>query len=110
MTALARLLWAVAGVLVFAFALLAVNQGRVALRFLGWETPEISVFWWLLLAFLLGAATTAILFTVTALRHRMRQRHLNRELQATRRELERLRGAAPAAPPASSPGARSATR
>ncbi len=91
MTALARLFWAVLAVLVFAFALLAVNQGQVALRFLAWETPAISVFWWLLLAFLLGVLASTMAFAVISLRQRMRQRALNRQLQESRRELEKLR-------------------
>ncbi|NBC22210.1 MAG: DUF1049 domain-containing protein, partial [Gammaproteobacteria bacterium] len=59
MRALAKLFWAALAIVLFFFALLAVNQGQVALRFLSWETPELSVFWWLLVAFFLGALVTA---------------------------------------------------
>lgn len=91
MKTLARLFWAALAVLLFCFALLAVNQTQVALRFLDWQTPEVSVFWWLLLAFLLGATVAALGFGLASLRMRLRQRTLNKELDATRRELERLR-------------------
>jgi uncharacterized membrane protein YciS (DUF1049 family) len=91
MKALGRLFWAVLAVVLFCFALLAVNQSQVALRFLAWRTPEISVFWWLLLAFLLGATVTALGFGLASLKLRMRQRALNKELDASRRELEKLR-------------------
>jgi uncharacterized integral membrane protein len=90
-TAFSRLLWAIAALVLFFFALLAVNQNRVALRFLTWETPPISVFWWLLAAFLLGALCASLACSVTALRGRMRQRALNRQLDESRRELQRYR-------------------
>jgi uncharacterized membrane protein YciS (DUF1049 family) len=89
--ALAKVLWAVLAIIVFLFALLAVNQDPIALRFLNWRTPELSVFWWLLVAFAVGALFSAVLFGIAALKLRMRQRSLNRELQESRRELERLR-------------------
>jgi len=41
--------------LVFVFAALAVNQQQVALNFVVWQTPfTLSIFWWLLMALLLG--------------------------------------------------------
>lgn len=91
MRALAKLFWAVLAILLFCFALLAVNQGQVALRFLSWQTPEVSVFWWLLLAFFLGAAVTAVGFGLVTLRLRLRQRGLDKRLEAADRELEKLR-------------------
>jgi len=91
MRALAKLFWAALAILLFFFALLAVNQGQVALRFLSWETPELSVFWWLLAAFFLGALVTAAGFSLVTLRLRLRQRRLDRELEASNRELEKLR-------------------
>ncbi len=91
MGALAKLFWAVLAILLFCFALLAVNQGQVALRFLSWQTPEVSVFWWLLLAFFLGAAVTAIGLGLVTLRLRMRQRSLGKQLEASDRELQALR-------------------
>ena len=91
MKALGRLVWAALAVVLFCFALLAVNQSQVALRFLAWQTAEVSVFWWLLLAFLLGATVSALGFGLASLRLRMRQRTLNKELDASKRELEKLR-------------------
>lgn len=91
MTTLGRLVWAVLAVVLFCFALLAVNQGQVALKFLVWQTPEVSVFWWLLLAFVLGALVTAVGFSLVSLRLRLRLRSLNRQLDESRRELEKLR-------------------
>lgn len=91
MKALGKLFWAVVVVFAFCFALLAVNQSQVALTFLTWRTPEVSMFWWLLLAFLLGVALSTLGFALASMRLRMRQRALNKELDASRRELEKLR-------------------
>lgn len=91
MRALGKLFWGALAILTFCFALLAVNQGQVALRFLAWQTPELSVFWWLLLAFFLGAAVTAVGFGVVTMRLRLRQRALGRKLEASQGELEKLR-------------------
>jgi uncharacterized integral membrane protein len=94
-TALRRLLWAIAAIVLFFFALLAVNQGPVALRFLRWETPEISVFWWLLASFLLGVLCASLGYGVAALRSRLRQRALNKQLDDSRRELQKYRSLQP---------------
>lgn len=91
MKALLRLFWTLLALLVFCFALLAVNQTAVALRFLSWQTPQLSVFWWLLAAFLLGALISAAGFGVVSLRLRLRQRSLGRELAASQGELQKLR-------------------
>lgn len=91
MRALAKLFWGALAILLFCFALLAVNQGQVALRFLSWESPELSVFWWLLLAFFLGALVAAAGFSLVTMRLRLRQRNLDRELESSNRELEKLR-------------------
>jgi uncharacterized integral membrane protein len=54
MRTLTRLGTLLVGIAVFAFALLAVNQAPVALKFLIWQTPVVSLYWWLLLAFVCG--------------------------------------------------------
>ena len=55
MTWLKTLLFVCLLVLVFVFAALAVNQQQVALSFVRWQTPfTLSIFWWLLMAVLLG--------------------------------------------------------
>jgi uncharacterized membrane protein YciS (DUF1049 family) len=91
MRALAKLFWVGLAILFFCFALLAVNQSQVTLRFLSWETPEVSVFWWLLLAFFLGAGVSGVGFGLVTLRLRLRQRAADRELEASRQELDKLR-------------------
>lgn len=91
MKALARLLWAALAVVLFCIALLAVNQSQVALRFLGWQTPEVSVFWWLLLAFIVGLCVSAVACSLATLRLRMRQRSVAKQLNAAHREIEKLR-------------------
>lgn len=91
MRTLSKLFWAVLAVLLFCLALLAVNQSQVSLKFLSWHTPAVSVFWWLLLAFVAGVVFSAAGFAIASLRLRMRQRALNKELDASRRELEKLR-------------------
>jgi len=91
--ALGKLLWAAAAIVLFVFALLAVNQGAIALRFLDWQTPEISVFWWLLAAFVLGVACASLGCGLATVRSRLRERALVRQLEESRRELERFRNA-----------------
>lgn len=88
---LIRLCWVLLGVMLFCFALLAVNQTQVALRFLSWQTPEVSVFWWLLAAFVTGLLAGALGVGLSSLRLRLRQRSLGRELQASKGELQKLR-------------------
>ena len=38
----------------FVFAALAVDQERISLRFLSWQSPQLSAFWWLLIALVIG--------------------------------------------------------
>lgn len=75
MRTLTRLAALLVGIAIFAFALLAVNQSPVALKFLIWQTPVVSLYWWLLLAFvaglLLGAASAGL--SILRLRRRLRQ-------------------------------------
>ena len=91
MTWLRRALAALAALVLFVFALVAVNQEQISLRFLGWQTPTLSVFWWLLgsllVGLLLGLAGAA---GMTAKRS-MRNRRLRRELQTANDELQQLR-------------------
>jgi uncharacterized integral membrane protein len=71
---LVKLFWIVFALLFFVFALLAVDQEVVALRLLSWRSPELSVFWWLLLAFALGVVLSSIGFGLMTLRLRWRHR------------------------------------
>ncbi len=58
-----RFLWrplvALAATALFLFAVIAVNQQEVSIRFLTWHSPAWSLYWWLLIAFLAGAAVGA---------------------------------------------------
>ncbi len=69
-----------AALILFVFAVIAVNQEQISLRFLAWQTPALSVFWWLLLALMLGLALgfAASLGVIT--RQAMRVRRMRRDL------------------------------
>ena len=76
----------------FLLATLAVNQQEMALTFAVWETPfKLSMFWWLLAAFLIGLSfglSNALWMNVKA---RLQTRKLKQSLAQTESELERLR-------------------
>ncbi|MDP6374763.1 MAG: LapA family protein [Pseudomonadales bacterium] len=91
MSWLGRVLIFVSAVVVFVFAAIAVNQTHISLTFLLWTTPEISVFWWLLIAFITGLSLGALWFAVVSTRQRLREAKLNRELSASQKELSQLR-------------------
>ena len=91
MTFLAKLTWFLIGLLLFCFAILAVNQEAVALRFLAWQTPELSLFWWLLLAFVVGLLTGGASIGLMSVRHRLHERSLARQLAASQQEIGRLK-------------------
>lgn len=88
---LIRLFWAALALLVFFFAALAVNQGHIALEFLIWRTPEISVFWWLLVAFALGIFTAISGLTLISMKQGLRNRRLTKQLDERDQELQKLR-------------------
>ncbi len=80
--------------LAFMLAALAVRQPEVALNFVYWQTPvELSVFWWLLLAFVLGITLGVVNTAWVTTKHRLTNRRLQRELAQQRSEMERLRAA-----------------
>ena len=54
MTWMRRVLAVLLALVLFLFAVVAVNQEQISLRFLAWHTPTLSVFWWLLISLLLG--------------------------------------------------------
>ncbi|XOV82924.1 MAG: LapA family protein [bacterium] len=76
----------------FLLATLAVNQQEMSLTFAVWETPfKLSMFWWLLAAFLVGLAfglCNALWLNVKA---RLHARKLQKSLAQAESELERLR-------------------
>ncbi len=84
-------------VVVLLFGMLAVNQEAVALRLLDWETPQISVFFWLLAAFCLGLSAGVVGITLSGVRHRLECRKLRKQLAGKDKELAALKSAASAA-------------
>jgi len=88
---LAKLIWFAIGLLVFCFAILAVNQDETALRFLVWSTAPVSLFWWLLLAFVLGLVVGGTSVALVSLKHRLHERSLGRQLAASQQELVKLK-------------------
>ena len=78
----------VAGVL----AALSVNQHEIALTFAIWQTPFVlSMFWWLLAAFLLGLFVGMVNAAWIGIRRRLEVRRLRVALEQANAELERLR-------------------
>ncbi len=88
---LIRLFWAALALLLFLFAALAVNQGHIALEFLIWRTPEVSVFWWLLVAFALGLLVGITGLTLVSMKQGLRNRRLSKQLDERDQELQKLR-------------------
>ncbi len=82
-----------------AFLLLAVigvlavldNHGRVALHFLNWSTPELSIYWWLLGAFVIGIAVGWLSAGVRIVRAMSGNRRLRRDLDRSQTELNRAK-------------------
>jgi len=91
---LARLFWAVLAILVFLLAALAVNQEPIALHFHSWQTPELSVFWWLLAVFLLGLLLGVFGITVLTTKLSLRNRKLSKQLSNAEQELHKVRNLA----------------
>jgi uncharacterized integral membrane protein len=88
---LRKLTGIVVGLFLFCFAMLAVNQDHVAVRFLGWQTGEYSLFWWLLLAFVSGLLLGSISIGLVSLKHRRHERSLARQLLGSQAETSRLK-------------------
>ena len=88
---LLRLLLAVLAILAFLLAALAVNQQEITLQFLSWQTPTLSVFWWLLAAFGGGLLLGLLGITVVSARHRLKNRSLAKRLDQAESELHRVR-------------------
>ena len=77
--------------MLFFLAALAVNQDPVALHFLNWQTPMLSVFWWLLGAFGGGLLLGLLGITVVNARQRLKNRSLAKRLAEAESELHRVR-------------------
>ena len=93
MSWLARVFWALLAIILFFLAALVVNQEPVALRFLTWQTPSLSVFWWLLAAFGLGLLMGLLGITVLTTRLSLKNRKLSRQLGNAEQELHKVRKA-----------------
>ncbi len=91
-----RVLAAFAALVVFLLAVVAVNQEQISLKFLAWQTPALSVFWWLLIALLLGLTLGLAAAMGMAAKRSMHNRKLRKAVRAANEELQRLRERAPA--------------
>ena len=96
MTWLRRAVAVLLALVLFLVAVVAVNQDQISLRFLAWQTPALSVFWWLLISLLLGLLLGLAAAAGVIARRSMRNRRLNRQLQSANEELQQLREQAPA--------------
>ena len=93
MSWLGKLFWALLAILTFVFAALAVNQETIALQLVTWRTPELSVFWWLLLAFVSGLAVGMVGIAWSTTRLSLKNRGLNKRLSKAEKELDKLQQA-----------------
>jgi uncharacterized membrane protein YciS (DUF1049 family) len=76
----------------FLFAALFVNQQEMTLSFALWETPfALSMFWWLLAAFLMGLAFGLLNGAWINVKQRLKSHKLQQELSSSTQELERIR-------------------
>lgn len=79
-------------VLAMMLAALSVNQDAITLRFAIWETPFVlSIFWWLLAAFVLGVVFGMFWGLLAGMQRRMENRRLRQSLEQANAELNRLR-------------------
>jgi uncharacterized integral membrane protein len=93
MRRLSRWVMTIAFILVAVIGILAIidNRGRVALHFLEWTTPELSIYWWLVGAFACGVAVGWLGAGVQVLRARAGSRQLRRDLGRSHAELMRTK-------------------
>ena len=95
MNAIRKLLFVIAVLIVMVLAAVAVNQEPVSLGFLIWNTPAVSVFWWLMIAFLLGVVMGFVLSFFTSFKMRLERRRLRKSVDDQASELQRLRTLSP---------------
>lgn len=79
--------------LVAAIAALAMMDNRtpVALHFLGYSTSEVSLYWWLVAAFVFGFGAGWLVGAVGTMRAKLGARRSRRELSARELEIDRLK-------------------
>lgn len=95
MASLRWLAFIVFALVVLVFGMLAVNQESVSLRLLDWQTPEVSVFFWLLAAFALGLSAGVVGMMLSGVKHRLERRKLNKTLAAQTKEIAALKSVVP---------------
>lgn len=79
-------------IIAFAVAALAVNQQELTLTFAVWQTPfALSMFWWLMAAFLIGLTFGLMNALWVNVKARLQVRKLSQSLSQSNAELERLR-------------------
>jgi uncharacterized integral membrane protein len=71
------------------------NREPVSLAFLGWNTRELPVYWWLVTAFVFGGLCGWLIAGVGWLRARASTRRVETELAKNQAELDTLRRASP---------------
>jgi uncharacterized integral membrane protein len=74
------------------------NQEPVRLAFLGWDTALLPVYWWLVIAFVLGGVCGWLVSGISLIRERAGARRARSELERSRAEIDTLRR------PSSDPG------
>ena len=93
-----RWLWRL--ILTFTFILAALisavafldNADAVSLKFLEWQSPLVSIYWWILLSLTIGFVTGSVVLYATSMKLRASERKSRRELVTTQQELQRLKG------------------
>ena len=91
MAPLKWLAFAIFAIVALVFGMLAVNQESVALRLLDWQTPEVSVFFWLLAAFALGLSAGVVGMMLSGMRHGLERRRLNKLIAQRDKEISSLK-------------------
>lgn len=82
---------------VIAFGFLAVNQQQVSLEFLKWRTPEMDLFWFLLIALVAGIFVGWGLAGYSMFSLKLAERRERKQKLQAQTELEALKAAAPTA-------------
>jgi len=67
------------------------NADAVSLKFQAWQTPLVSIYWWLLLALTIGFVLGSLVLYASSVKLRLSERKSRRELTKTQGELQRLK-------------------
>ncbi len=80
-------------ILILIASILAVldNSETVSLRFLSWQTPDFSIYWWLLSALAIGFLLGALSVTFGSVRLKLKERHLQKQLKDSEKQASQLR-------------------